>query len=86
MKRTAKSQEKQEWEKPAIVVVDGEYIITEDSARESVEEENCDGDEAMLLPTLLNSEESPYNIIVEKAGYDPYDSGSFETSKSRSRK
>ncbi len=86
MKRTAKSQEKQEWEKPTIVVVDGECIIAEDSARESDEEDNCDGDEAMLLPTLLNSEESPYNIIVEKADYDPYDSGSFETSKSRSRK
>lgn len=37
------------------------------------------------LPALTSLEESSF-IIIESTGFDPYNSGSFETSKSRSSK
>ena len=37
------------------------------------------------LATLTSREESPF-VVFESTGYDPYNSGSFETSESRLRK
>ncbi len=50
---------------------------------ENVEEENIDDDETAVLPTLANVEDSSFTVI-ESTGLDPYSSGSFGTSKSRS--
>ncbi len=39
----------------------------------------------LRIPVLRIREESSY-VVIESPGFDPYNSGSFETSKSRSRK
>ena len=55
------------------------------TTKENVKEENGASDRTPTVPTLTILEESPFEII-ESTGYDPYNSGSFETSKSRLRK
>jgi len=50
-----------------------------------------DSHDTITLPVLRIREESSYVVIEspglnESPGFDPYNSGSFETSKSRSRK
>ena len=51
----------------------------------NIEQENGDSDRTPTVPTLSILEESSFEVI-ESTGFDPYDSGSFESSKSRSRK
>ncbi len=55
------------------------------TTREIVKEENNASDRTPTIPALTILEESPFEII-ESTGYDPYNSGSFETSKSHLRK
>ncbi len=55
------------------------------TTRENVKEENNASDRTPTIPTLTILEESSFEII-ESTGYDPYNSGSFETSKSSLRK
>jgi len=55
------------------------------TTKENVKEENSASDRTPTIPALTILEESPFEII-ESTGYDPYDSGSFESSKSRLRK
>ncbi len=55
------------------------------TTREIVKEENNASDRTPTIPALTILEESSFEII-ESTGYDPYNSGSFETSKSRLRK
>ena len=50
-----------------------------------VEEEHRDSDHTSTIPTLTTLDESSF-LVVEETGFDPYNSGSFESSKSRSRK
>ena len=66
-----------------------EAVSTEDS----VKEESRDYDGSHTVPELTTLEESSIVVtestefeIIESTGFDPYNSGSFETSKSRSRK
>ncbi len=44
-----------------------------------------DCDDPFKQPVLRIREESSY-IVIESPGFDPYNSGSFDTSKSRSHK
>ncbi len=41
--------------------------------------------DTITQPVLRIRKESSY-VVIESPGFDPYNSGSFETSKSRSRK
>ncbi len=41
--------------------------------------------DTITQPVLRTREESSY-VVVESPGFDPYNSGSFETGKSRSHK
>ena len=50
------------------------------TTKESVKEENSASDRTATVPKLTILEESSLEII-ESTGYDPYNSGSFETSK-----
>ena len=63
------------------------------SAEDNVKEERRDYDGSHTVPELTTLEESSIVVtestefeIIESTGFDPYNSGSFETSKSRSRK
>ena len=55
------------------------------ATKENVKEENSASDRTPTVPKLTILEESSLDVI-ESTGYDPYDSGSFETSKSHLRK
>ena len=55
------------------------------TTRENVKEENNASDRTPTIPALTILEESSFEII-ESTGYDPYNSGSFDTSKSLLRK
>ncbi len=55
------------------------------TTKENVKEENSASDRTPTVPKLTILEESSLDVI-ESTGYDPYDSGSFETSKSHLRK
>ncbi len=55
------------------------------TTKENIEQENGDGDDTPTIPTLTILEDSSFEV-TESTGFDPYDSGSFEWSKSRSRK
>ena len=50
-----------------------------------VKEDNGDNYHTPTLPTLTSLSESSFEV-VESTGFDPYNSGSFETTKSQSRK
>lgn len=52
---------------------------------EYVKEEISGSDQITALLTRTSAKKSSY-IVVESTGFDPYDSGSFEPSKSRSNK
>ncbi len=41
-----------------------------------------ESDHTATLPTLTSLEESSF-VVIESTGFDPYNSGSFDTSKSR---
>ena len=49
------------------------------------EEKHRHSDHTSTVPTLTRLDESSF-LVVEETGFDPYNSGSFESSKSRSRK
>ena len=87
MKRISKWLESKIWRKPAAVGADGRHTPVEVTTMENVKEENsnCDHTPTVPLPTLTRLEESSFHVI-ESTGFDPYNSGSFETSKSRSHK
>jgi len=53
--------------------------------KENVREENSGSDHFTPLPTRTSPKESSY-IVVESTAFDPYNSGSFEPSKSRLQK
>lgn len=55
------------------------------SPTENVEEERGASDPTPTLPTLMSLDQSWFDVI-ETTGFDPYNSGSFDSSKSRSRK
>ena len=55
------------------------------TTKENNEQENSDSDRTPTVPTLTILEDSSFEVI-ESTGFDPYDSGSFESSKSRSKK
>ena len=55
------------------------------TTKENAKEENSASDRTPTVPKLTILEESSLDVI-ESTGYDPYDSGSFETSKSHLRK
>ena len=55
------------------------------TTKENAKEENSASDRTPTIPTLTILEESSFEII-ESTGYDPYNSGSFDTSKSLLRK
>jgi len=55
------------------------------TTKENIEQENGDSDDTPTIPTLTILEDSSFEV-TESTDFDPYDSGSFESSKSRSRK
>jgi len=55
------------------------------SPKENVKEETGASDQTPTLPILVSLDESCFDVI-ETPGFDPYNSGSFESSKSRSHK
>ena len=85
MKRISKLFENQSLPKSAVVGADGHHVLAQDSGNEFVEEDNDFFEGTMTLPTLPYMKEASY-IIGDKDSYDLYESGSFETLKSRSRK
>jgi hypothetical protein len=64
---------------------DGQHSPVEDLATENNQEENGDCDHTSTVPTLTTIKETSFEV-VESDGFDPYNSGSFESSKSRLRK
>jgi len=55
------------------------------STRENVKKETGASDHSPTLPTLTNLDKSWFDVI-ETTGFDPYNSGSFDSPKSRSHK
>ncbi len=55
------------------------------SPRENVKEETGASDHSPTLPTLMSLDKSSFEVI-ESNEFDPYNSGSFDASKSRSHK
>ena len=62
---------------------DGSSTAVEDTP--NVEDVQNDNDHTSTVPTLTTLDESSF-LVVEETGFDPYNSGSFESSKSRLRK
>jgi len=85
MKKTSKKQSKWGLPKPDAVATGSGHGMAGESAMELVEAHFPECDATATLPKPPFKDGSPY-IIVEKEGYDPYDSGSFESSKSRKGK
>ncbi len=55
------------------------------ASKENVKEENNASDHTPTLPKITSLEETSFDVI-ESTGFDPYNSGSFESSKSRLHK
>jgi len=85
MKRVLKWLETKFSQHSAAVEADEHDTSVGVTTRENVKEENNASDRTPTIPTLTILEESSFEII-ESTGYDPYNSGSFETSKSSLRK
>ncbi len=66
------------------VEADDRYALVAATTKVRVKEENADQYHTPTLPTLTSLSESSFEV-VESTGFDPYNSGSFETSKSRSQ-
>ena len=85
MKRILKWLESKFSQRSAAVEADEHHTLVGVRPKESVKEENIDNDHTATFPTLTSLEESSF-VVIESTGFDPYNSGSFETSKSRSHK
>jgi hypothetical protein len=66
------------------VEADDRHTPVAATTKDKAKEENGDRGHTPTLPTLTSLSESSFEV-VESTGFDPYNSGSFETSKSRSR-
>ena len=64
---------------------DEHHVPVSVSAEENVKEETVASDHAPTQPTLMSLDQSLFEVI-ETTGFDPYNSGSFDSTKSRSRK
>ncbi len=64
---------------------DEQHSPVEDLTTENNQEENSDSAHTSTVPALTPIKESSFEV-VESVGFDPYNSGSFESSKSRARK
>ena len=53
---------------------------------ENVEEENSGSGDTATLPLLKSSKKSAYIVVESPPSIDPYNSGSFDSSKTRSHK
>ena len=80
MKRIPKWLESKIWRKPATVGADGRHTPVGITTKENVKEENSDRDHTLTLATLTSVEEPPF-VVFESTGFDPYNSGSVDTSK-----
>ena len=69
----------------ACVEVDEPHTPSGVRPEENVKEENSGSDHITAVPPRTSPKESSY-IVVESTGFDPYNSGSFESSKKRLRK
>ena len=65
---------------------DEHHAPLEVRSEENVKEENSGSGDTATLPILKSSKKSSYIVVESPPGIDPYNSGSFEPSKSRSRK
>ena len=63
------------------VEADEDHTLLGVGAQENVKAENSDGDFVTTLPIRTSPVESSY-IVVESRAFDPYDTGSFDMSKS----
>ncbi len=68
------------------VEADDRHAPLEVRPEENVKEENSGSGDTATLPILKSSKKSSYIVVESPPGIDPYNSGSFEMSKSRSRK
>ncbi len=85
MKRVLKWLEAKFSRHSAVVEADEHHSAVGVTTKENIEQENSDSDDTPTIPTLTILEDSSFEVI-ESTGFDPYDSGSFESSKSRSHK
>ena len=85
MKRISKWLESKFSRHSAAVEADERHTPVGVTTKENVKEENSDSDYIQTVPTLTILDESLF-VVIESTGYDPYNSGSFETSKLRSYK
>ncbi len=80
MKRIPKWLESKIWRKPAAAGLDGRHTPVGVTSKENVKEENSGSDHSLTLEILTSPEEPPF-VVFESTGFDPYNSGSFDTSK-----
>jgi len=80
MKRILKWLETKFSRHSAAVEADERHIPVGVTTKENVKEENSDSDYTLTLATLTSLEEPPF-VVFESTGFDPYNSGSFDTSK-----
>ena len=85
MKRILKWLETKFSQHSSDVEADGRPTSVGVTTKENIEQEHGDSDRTPTVPTLSILEDSSFEVI-ESTGFDPYDSGSFESSKSRSHK
>ena len=65
---------------------DGHHAPLEVKPEENVEGEDSACDDTATLAILKSRNESSYIVVESPSGFDPYNSGSFESSKTRSQK
>ena len=95
MSRISRWLESMGWREPAdasvgesdapVEMTTGENVVAAISANETNAEESSDSEHTPTLTTLTSLDEAK-DFGVESPGFDPYNSGSFEASKSRLQK
>ncbi len=65
---------------------DGHHAPLEVRPEENVKGENSACDDTAPLAILKSRNESSYIVVESPSGFDPYDTGSVESSKTRSQK
>ena len=68
------------------VEADDHHAPLEVRPEENVKEENSGSGDTATLPILKSSKKSSYIVVESPPSIDPYNSGSFDSSKTRSHK
>jgi hypothetical protein len=80
MKRIPKWLESKFSRHSAAVEADGPHTPVGVTTKENVKEDNSGSDHTLTLAILTSLEEPPF-VVFDSTGFDPYNSGTFDSSK-----